>query len=107
PVYEIVDLYDEGGNVIGTHRVPVYDTIVREEIVQPAIDHMYKRLHTKPTAQDFASAMRAANMDPSEYGAYISSEDGTLGLRDVEALWMLMPALQWCVEQIEMLQTGC
>ena len=31
PIFEVVDLYDEDGDVIGTHRIPVMESYEEEE----------------------------------------------------------------------------
>lgn len=101
PVMDVVPLYDESGNEIGTHEVPRMKTVTETVTTRPA--QTYTRPHYGLIAQEVKAAMDAQNI--ADFAGYIyDPEADKHGLRYGEFTALLIQAIQDGAAIIESLQ---
>jgi len=99
PVYEEYDLYDEEGNIIGKHKVPVMEEY--QEEVQPAISRTYIRKHYGLVAQEVKQVLDELGIDTEDFAPLIIDEEtGKYGLRYQELIPILIKAIQELYQMI-------
>jgi hypothetical protein len=100
PVYEEVDLYDEVGEIIGKHEIPVMETVEEEKVIEKEINNTHSRKHSGLIAQDVKEVLDDLGIDTKDFAGYIDTGDNGLGLRYQEFISPLIKAIQEQQQQI-------
>lgn len=91
PVVDVVDLYDEAGAVVGSHKVPRVEAVEETVVVRPASTHT--RPHYGLLAREVKAVMDAQGIE--DFAGYIyDAESDSHGLRYGELWGPMIKAIQ-------------
>ena len=105
-LYENHPLYNENGEVIGTHSVPVMETREKEVVVQNQVKHIRK--HQGLLAQEVKQALDEMAIDTKDFAGYVDSNikdnKDRLSLRYSEFIAPVIKAIQELTIKMEQIE---
>jgi len=105
PVFEKVDLYNQNGDVIGEHKIPVMETI--ERVVNQYDAESYTRTHYGLISQEVESVLSGLNLNSDDFAGFVYDKDrDRYGLRYIEFISPLIKAIQELTTRIEQLENN-
>lgn len=103
PVFDSIDVVDESGNYLETVSVPRMQTVKVPKKKQVIRSVPGERIHYGLIAQEVKTLM--GKMSVEDFGGYVESEDGTLGLRYEQFIGPIIKSLQQISERLDKIES--